>query len=322
MLRLSSVLALGIVCLQAINHDHPSVAVDARPLTRNVSNRIVAVGDLHSDYPQTLAVLRLANIINDDANWVAGSDTLIQTGDLTDRGSGTIDIYQLFEKLRRQARDAGGEVVNIYGNHEVMNIGGDLRYVTQEDIDSFGGSKKRKAAWNIHSGWLGKFVYNNFKATHIQHGHTVFSHGDMHPDWARIGVDAMNEKVQKAVWDGHFKDPILKTNVGLLGPLWNRALAKQEAGPDETCQTIETVKQLLGVNRLVSGHTPQYKTGKILSLCGGSYLVIDVGITNYYGGHLAALEIIENDDGTQTVNELYPNIDGESMERVNVASRH
>ncbi|KAF9102824.1 hypothetical protein BGX27_010850 [Mortierella sp. AM989] len=318
MSRLSTVFALALVCLQVVNWDLLGAAVDARPIARSVSNRIVAVGDLHSDYPQTLAVLRLANIIDDSANWSAGSDTLIQTGDIPDRGPDTIAIYQLFQKLRQQAKDAGGEVVNVYGNHEVMNIGGDLRYVTQEDINSFGGLKKRKAAWDIRTGWLGKFVYNNFNITHIQHGHTAFSHGDMHPDWARVGVDAMNTMAQKAIWDGKFDAPILKTT----GPLWNRALAKEEAGADETCQTIETIKQLLGVNRLVSGHTSQYKTGKILSLCNGSYLVIDVGISNYYGGLLAALEIIENGDGTQTVNELYPNTDGNTVTRVKVESRY
>ena len=59
-------------------------------------------------------------------------------------------------------------------SHEVMNMGGDLRYVTKEDIASFGGSAKRKAAWDVKSGWIGQFVSQNFKITHIQNGHTVF----------------------------------------------------------------------------------------------------------------------------------------------------
>ncbi|KAF9954386.1 hypothetical protein BGZ65_004056 [Modicella reniformis] len=126
----------------------------------------------------------------------------------------------------------------------------------------------------------------------------------MHPDWARKGVDTMNVLAHDALWNREYKAPIFTTN----GPIWNRALAKQEAGKAATCEAIETIKQILGVKRLVSGHTVS-KSGKILSLCNGSYLGIDVGITNYYGGYLAALEIIENDDGTQTVNALYPNKD-------------
>ncbi|KAF9363277.1 hypothetical protein BGX34_004493 [Mortierella sp. NVP85] len=298
--RLNTFIALALVCLQVTHWDQAGTA-HALPVSAQVSRRIVAVGDLHSDYPQTLAVLRLANITDENANWRAGSDTLIQTGDNVDRGPGTIAIYQLFQKLRTQAKAAGGEVINLYGNHEVMNIGGDLRYVTKEDIASFGGSEKRKQAWDIRTGWLGQFVFNNFNISHIQHGHTLFSHADMHPDWASKGIDAMNTLAHDALWNKQYKAPIFTTD----GPVWNRALAKQEAGVDATCETIETIKEILGVKRLVSGHTVS-KGGKILSLCNGSYLGIDVGITNYYGGNLAALEIIENTDGTQTVHALYP----------------
>ncbi|KAF9898088.1 hypothetical protein BX616_004509 [Lobosporangium transversale] len=297
MLRLNSLITLALVCLQAANLHQ----IIARPVTSAVSNRIVAIGDLHSDYPQTLNALRLANLIDSSNNWSGGSDTLVQIGDLVDRGSGTIPIYQLFQKLRQQAKDAGGEVVNLYGNHELMNIAGDWRYVTQEDIDSFGGSAKRKAAWDIRTGWLGQFVFNSFNISHIQHGHTLFSHADMHPDWARLGVDTLNQQAHDALSKGKYDAPIFKTN----GPIWNRELAKQEDGAAATCETIESIKKTLGVNRLVSGHTVQ-KTGKILSLCKGSYFVIDVGISNYYDGNLAALEILEHSDGTQTVNALYP----------------
>ncbi|KAG0243993.1 Metallo-dependent phosphatase-like protein [Mortierella sp. GBAus27b] len=298
--RLNTFLALAVACLQAAHWNQAGTA-NALPVTAQVSNRIVAVGDLHSDYAQTLAVLRLANIIDKDANWSAGSDTLVQTGDNVDRGAGTIPIYQLLQKLRTQAKAAGGEVINLYGNHEIMNIGGDLRYVTPEEIETFGGSEKRKQAWDIRTGWLGQFVFNDFNITHIQHGHTLFSHADMHPDWASKGIDAMNKLAHDALWDKQYKAPIFTTD----GPVWNRAFAKEEAGKSATCQAIETVKKTLGVKRLVSGHTVN-KSGKILSLCNGSYLGIDVGITNYYGGNLAALEIIENKDGTQTVNALYP----------------
>ncbi|GJJ72430.1 hypothetical protein EMPS_04787 [Entomortierella parvispora] len=241
-------------------------------------------------------------MVDREENWSGGQDTLIQTGDLVDRGPDTIAVFRLFEKLRAQARSVGGEVINLMGNHEVMNIGGDLRYVTEEDYASFGGRQKRKEAWDVRSGWLGKFVLNNFNISHIHHGHTVFSHADMHPEWAKVGVDDMNFLATQAIMNGEHRAPIFTTK----GPVWNRALASQEGGLEETCKTVESVKKILGVNRLISGHTPQHKTGKVLSLCGGSYLDIDVGISKYYGGHVGALEIIENNDGTQSVYALYP----------------
>ncbi|KAF9929733.1 hypothetical protein FBU30_001250 [Linnemannia zychae] len=279
------------------NHSKPFFKQQQTPPK---NGRIVAVGDLHSDLPQTRAVLRLANVIDSDDNWSGGHDTLIQTGDIVDRGPDTIAIYNLFDKLRKQAKEAGGKVVNIYGNHEVMNLGGDLRYVTEEDFASFGGRQKRKEAWDIRTGWLGQQIYNNFNITHIQNGHTVFSHGDMEPEWARLGVDTLNLLAREAIWKSNYYHAPIFQGTG------NRAHATQEDGIEETCKRINAVKEALGVNRLISGHTPQYQTGKILSICDGGYMVIDVGISKYYGGHLAALEIIENDDGTQSVYALYP----------------
>lgn len=158
-------------------------------------------------------------------------------------------------------------------------MGGDLRYVTKEDTASFGGASKRKAAWNVKSGWIGQFVSQNFKITHIQNGHTVFSHGDQHVDWAKLGVDTLNEMSYDNIMAGKFKEPIFKTP----GPLWNRALAENEGGDKKTCADIETIKKYYGVKRLVSGHTAQDDTGRILSRCNGSYLVIDTGISAYYG---------------------------------------
>ncbi|KAI1318682.1 hypothetical protein EDD11_005975 [Mortierella claussenii] len=267
------------------------------------SKRTVAVGDLHSDLPQTLAVLQLANVVDDKGNWSGGKDTLVQTGDIVDRGPDTIAVYNLFDKLRKQAAEAGGKVVNVYGNHEVMNLGQDLRYVTEEDYASFGGRQKRKEAWDVKEGWLGKMIYKNFNITYVHHGHTVFSHGDMEPEWAQLGVDTLNHLARVAIWTSNYRyAPIFQGT----GPIWSRVSATEEGGEQETCRRIEEVKKALGVNRLISGHTPQYRTGKILSLCNGSYMVIDVGISKYYGGHLAALEILEEDNGKQSVYALYP----------------
>ena len=65
-------------------------------------------------------VLRMANITDDESNWTAGTDILVQTGDIVDRGTYALDIYRLMQKLRGQAAQAGGQVVSILGNHEIM----------------------------------------------------------------------------------------------------------------------------------------------------------------------------------------------------------
>ena len=54
---------------------------------------------MHGDLEGALRVLRRQNIIDHDGNWISGSDTLIQTGDLFDRGDDTCGILELFMRL-------------------------------------------------------------------------------------------------------------------------------------------------------------------------------------------------------------------------------
>ncbi|KAF9578368.1 hypothetical protein BGW38_005868, partial [Lunasporangiospora selenospora] len=202
----------------------PTPAVPVSESLRTSHRRTVAVGDLHSDLAQALAVLRMAGIVDNDSNWSGGSATLVQTGDIVDRGPDTIALYNLFDKLRTQAKEAGGEVVNVFGNHEVMNLGGDLRYVTEEDYASFGGRQKRREAWDVRSGWLGKQIFGQFNITYVHHGHTVFSHGDMEAEWAQLGVEEMNDLAHEAIWNSNYRAPIFQGT----GPIWSRSHALLE----------------------------------------------------------------------------------------------
>lgn len=68
------------------------------------------------------------------------------------------------DKLRGQAEAAGGRVVNTLGNHELMNAMGDWRYVTKEDIDTFGGERNRRRAMS-KDGWIGQTWMANYSVT-------------------------------------------------------------------------------------------------------------------------------------------------------------
>ena len=88
--------------------------------------------------------------------WKGGKGTtLVQVGDVVDRGDDTILLYKAIGNLTQQASAVGDRVYSILGNHEIMNLMGDLRYVTKGDNESFGGPQERKIAWSS-KGWLGK----------------------------------------------------------------------------------------------------------------------------------------------------------------------
>ena len=100
-------------------------------------DRVVAIGDLHGDFDNYMAVLQAAELVNARGKWIAGATHLVQTGDIPDRGPDTVRIIQHMGKLAREARKKGGRVHNLMGNHEAMNVYGDLRYVTAGEYAAF-----------------------------------------------------------------------------------------------------------------------------------------------------------------------------------------
>lgn len=100
-------------------------------------DRIVAIGDLHGDYEGYIAVLEAAGVVNERGRWIAGDTHLVQTGDIADRGPDTRRIIDHLRQLARQARRRGGAVHHLIGNHEAMNVYGDLRYVSEGEFAAF-----------------------------------------------------------------------------------------------------------------------------------------------------------------------------------------
>ena len=100
-------------------------------------NRIVAVGDIHGAYDDMVATFQEAGVIDNNLAW-SGADThLVLTGDLLDRGPGSRQVMDLVMRLEREAARAGGEVHQLLGNHEVMNLIGDVRYVSDPEYAAF-----------------------------------------------------------------------------------------------------------------------------------------------------------------------------------------
>lgn len=103
--------------------------------------RIVAIGDLHGDYASYLKVLQAAGLLDRAGRWVGGATHLVQTGDIPDRGPDTRRIITHMAKLARAAEKRGGRVHNLLGNHEAMNVYGDLRYVVPGEYAAFAGPR-------------------------------------------------------------------------------------------------------------------------------------------------------------------------------------
>ncbi|KAK6163266.1 hypothetical protein DH2020_000130 [Rehmannia glutinosa] len=100
-------------------------------------SRLIAIGDLHGDLPKAKEALRLANLIGPDDRWSGGSATVVQVGDIFDRGGDEIKLLYFFERLKREAAKAGGLVITMNGNHEIMIVDGDFRFATLQGLKEF-----------------------------------------------------------------------------------------------------------------------------------------------------------------------------------------
>ena len=101
------------------------------------SQRIVAVGDVHGAYAPFVRILRAAGLIDEDRRWIGGAAVLVQTGDIVDRGPDSRLTLDLLRRLEGEAAAAGGRVLALLGNHEVLWMYGDTRYASAEEYEAF-----------------------------------------------------------------------------------------------------------------------------------------------------------------------------------------
>ena len=120
---------------------------------------LVAIGDVHGDFDDFVAILQHIGLIDKQNHWTGGKTTFVQVGDLLDRGPKPREVMDLMMALEKEAGPAGGRVVSLLGNHEMMNMMGDLRYVTPVNYASFADSnseKRQKSAYDEYVKWRNK----------------------------------------------------------------------------------------------------------------------------------------------------------------------
>ncbi len=129
-------LALGLAAL-ALDERALAQPGGMSPCDVRTSERVVAVGDVHGAYAQFAAILRAAALIDGRDRWIGGRAILVQTGDVLDRGSDSRRALDLLRRLEREAAQAGGRVFALLGNHEVMRMLDDWRYVSAGEYAAF-----------------------------------------------------------------------------------------------------------------------------------------------------------------------------------------
>jgi len=78
------------------------------------------MGDVHGWLERAQGVLVRAGIVDGAGHWRAGDNTLAFLGDLVDRGPDGIGVIDWIMRLETEADAAGGKVVAVLGNHDVL----------------------------------------------------------------------------------------------------------------------------------------------------------------------------------------------------------
>ena len=172
--------------------------------------RVVTFGDVHGDINAALSALRLADLIDENNMWIGGNTHVVQVGDQLDRGGTERQILDIFEGLILQAEEAGGGFYPLLGNHEIMNVDLDFRYVTSGGFTEFADVEYDATDSQILSypeaerGRVSAFrqggLYANSLAEHnviLQLDGTIFVHGGVLPEHVAYGIDKINSEIEQ-----------------------------------------------------------------------------------------------------------------------------
>jgi len=289
--------------------------------------RIVAIGDLHGDYEQYINVMQSAGLLDKKGKWSGGKTHLVQTGDITDRGDDSRKIIDHILKVAKQAKKKGGYVHLLIGNHESMNVVGDLRYVTKGEFEAFStrnSARYQEMQWQRQVEWMRAndpaFEDIDLEAYRTQWEQTVplgwVEHRQAWMLTGEYGRWVKGNPVAVQVNDTIFLhggisakyckfslrslteqviaamenyDPGVTTIVDdPLGPLWYRGLAQEEEA-EIYSQTLDNILDRYGAKRIVVGHTPT--GGVVWPRFDQRVVVNDTGIASYYGSHKGILEL-------------------------------
>ncbi len=260
--------------------------------------RLIAIGDVHGDYGALLGALRLGGAVDEAGKWIGGELWVVHTGDYLDRGDGELKIMQLFDALGAQAARAGGRLIVLNANHEIINVDWIFRYVTDVGFTSFrdlealdmnhpkvaavSEKKRHRAAAFMPGGPLAKKLAT--RSVYAIVGDTVFVHAGISPAHVTYGLERINAEMR--AWMLGEAEDCPKVLKGRKAPVWMRDYSRTDRPAD--CEQLATALNLLGVRRMVVGHTVQEHVN---SACEGRVWRIDTGMSKHYGGAVEVLEI-------------------------------
>lgn len=320
--------------------------IEELPSVLPAVRRIIVLGDIHGDWEMTQELLKVGKVIDNNGNWIGSDTVVVQVGDQIDRCRYTFNptklnnpscdkkeatipdegndwkILQYFTQLHKQARKVGGAVYSLMGNHELMNVKGDFRYVSYEGRQEFNnyvkpdntiiknGNEARE--WAFKPGNPISDFLACTRQTAIIIGSNLFVHAGVLPIIAKkYSVKSLNQLMSLYLWD-KLESPSTYNEVFTsadISPLWNRVFGKigmEHANKstqylnlvnakNKCYKLLNPLKEIYKVDKIYVGHTPLMDHG-ISSVCDGKVWLTDFGASkafNKFDKHAPPTSVID-----------------------------
>ncbi|MBQ4836425.1 metallophosphoesterase [Pseudoalteromonas luteoviolacea] len=249
---------------------------------------VVALSDIHGQHALMMQLLKANKIIDQNGNWIFGKGHLVITGDIFDRGSQVTESLWYIKWLENEAAKFGGAVHFLLGNHEVMVLNGDLRYLHKKYEQTASLMNKPFDQLFSKDSVLGQWLRS--KNVVIKINNNVFLHGGFHHETLKydIGLKDINkifrEELVEQELSSKKRSELGQFLHGRKGPIWHRGFFSEE----QKAQLAPLLARF-SASRFIVGHT-SHKT--VISRYNGKVIGVDSSIKL---GHKGELLFIEED---------------------------
>lgn len=260
--------------------------------------KIAAISDIHGQYDVMIKLFTENGIIDENLNWTFGEGHLVITGDVFDRGDQVTEILWFIYKLEDEAQKAGGRIHMLLGNHEVMVLNGDVRYIHKKYRYSSAITKKMYSTLFDKNSVLGDWLRS--KPVIISINDIVFLHAGFSKDLIdkNISIEDVNYSFKTKLIDGDKEeieqDSILAEIYFNNGPIWYRGYID---GNNFTEEDADYILKKLDKKHIVVGHTSMQS---IISLYDERIFMIDSSIKFGKTGEVLLWENSQFSRGTLT----------------------
>ncbi|MDM8160819.1 metallophosphoesterase [Labilibaculum sp. K2S] len=220
--------------------------------------KLLAIGDVHGEYDVLVELLRNIGVVNENLDWDWGDGHLVFVGDIFDRGDKVTESLYLIKKLQRQANENKGKLHLLLGNHEVMVLMNDSRYVAPKYKNMCQRLMFNYPRFFRVDTELGKWLRSLNSVVKIND--LLFVHGGLSPDLVDRGLslEQINNDIRNSLSADNkmTHEELMRSIYFPENPLWYRGyLMKSRSYSIITNEELNKVLSYYDVNRIFFGHT-------------------------------------------------------------------